>query len=44
MFVRCRHLGVDGVSVTLFRTQFHTGFVQLYKVDLDEEELDASVS
>ena len=38
------HLGVNGVSATLFRTQFHTGFVQLYKVDFGEDELDASVS
>lgn len=43
VFIRCRHLGTSSTS-TIFRTQFHTGFVQLFKIDFDPTELDASIS
>lgn len=42
VFVRCRHLG-EKATTTLFRLQFHTGFVQIFKLELTEKEIDASV-
>lgn len=43
VFIRCRHLNSTGQVNTLFRLQFHTGFIKLYKLEVDEKEVDASV-
>ena len=43
VFMRCRHLGENSAITTLFRLQFHTGFIKLFKLELMENEVDASV-
>ena len=43
VFIRCRHLDASSTT-TIFRTQFHTGFIQLFRIDSDSTELDASIS
>lgn len=43
MFVRCRHLRENETQTTLFRFQFGTGFVKLFKLDLEGNECDLSM-
>lgn len=44
VFIRCRHLpaGSDR-PVTLFRFQFYTGFIKMFKLDLPCSEVDPSL-
>ena len=44
VFVRVRHACSVGAPETVFRVQFHTGFVKLFKIELNAKEMDASVS
>ena len=45
VFIRVRHLpAYTDRPVTLFRCQFYTGFVKLFKLDLSPSELDRSVT
>lgn len=44
VFLRCRHLSSTGQVSTMFRLQFHTGFIKLFKLEVDEKEVDASIS
>lgn len=43
MFVRVRHACSVGAPETVFRVQLHTGFVKLFKIELNAKEMDASV-
>ena len=43
VFIRCRHFDPSSPT-TIFRTQFHTGFIQMFRLDSDSSELDASLS
>ena len=40
VFLRLRHLTARQTSTTLFRAQFYTGFVKLFKLNLSAKELD----
>lgn len=45
VMIRCRHLSAaQGKPVTLFRCQFYTGFVKLFQLNLNANDLDASVA
>ena len=43
VFIRLRHLKENQTPTTLCRMQFHTSFIKLFKLELSERELDASV-
>ena len=43
MFVRCRHLNAHEKQTTLFRLQFETGFIKLFKLDLEGKDCDLNV-
>lgn len=40
VFLRLRHLTARQTSTTIFRAQFYTGFVKLFKLNLAAKELD----
>lgn len=45
VFIRCRHVPANSDRpVTLFRFQFYTGFIKLFKFDLQSTEVDPSIS
>ena len=44
MFVRCRHLNAHERQTTLFRLQFETGFIKLFKLDLEGKDCDLNVA
>ena len=43
MFVRCRHLRENETQTTLFRFQFGTGSVKVFKLDLEGNECGLSM-